>query len=93
MVDVFRSKNNSYNADRFYTNFTTTENDLDPTAQTFMRRVLQIRRTSCKKSGAEKRYKDTLIKYAIRHKTAGAWPPWYRDDQDSRGEQDLPFPI
>ena len=92
VVDTFRSKNNSYNADRFYATLTKADNDLDPTAQILARRILQIRRTSCKKDGAEEYFKRVLKKYAERHKVGGKWPGWYMANDEGENNQPLLYP-
>ena len=58
VIDVFRSRNNSHNADRFFATLTSAKNDLDPTVQIFTRRVLQVRRTCSKKEGADGDFKS-----------------------------------
>ena len=87
VIDTFRSRNNSHNADRFYTTLTTTKNDLDPAAQILVRRVLQIRRASMKRDKAEARFKRSLKKYATKFKDVkGRWPSWYYPtDQEASG--------
>ena len=57
VINVFRSRNNNYNVDRFFTTLTGDKNDADPVAQILLRRVLQIRRVACKTEGNEERYK------------------------------------
>ena len=65
VIDVFRSKNNCHNAVRLVTTITEEKNDIDPMAQIFARRVLQVRRTCAKKRGAEERFKRVINKYAV----------------------------
>ena len=93
VIDAFRSRNNSHNADRFYTTLTTDKNDLDPMAQVLVRRVLQIRRTSKKRPEAEAKFKRTLKKYAVKHKEAkGEWPCWYYPDEEEAAGKTFVFP-
>ena len=65
VIDMFRSKNKIHNADRFFASMAKTRNELDPVAQILSRRVLQIRRASCKRNDAKERFNATLLKYAI----------------------------
>ena len=46
--DVFKNKNNNHNANQFFAAITESKNDLDPMAQIFARRVMQVRMTACK---------------------------------------------
>ena len=62
VIDTFRSRNNSHNANRFYTTLTPTKTDLDPCAQILARRVMQIRRTCAKQPGAEEKLKRVVNK-------------------------------
>ena len=57
MIDAFRVTNDNHNADRFYSTFTKAKDEVDPVVQIFSRRVMQIRRTSCKQQGAVDKYK------------------------------------
>ena len=52
VIDVFKSRNNNHNANQFFSTITESKSDLDPTAQIFARRVMQVRRTACKKKNA-----------------------------------------
>ena len=93
VINVFRSRNNSHNADRFYTTLTSGKNDLDPMAQVLARRVLQIRRTSTKRPDAEAKFKTTLKKYAVKHKEAeGEWPCWYYPNEEEAAGKIFVFP-
>ena len=49
VIDVFRSRNNNHNANQFFSTISGSKNDLDPQVQIFARRVLQVRRTACKR--------------------------------------------
>ena len=49
VIDVFKSRNNNHNANQFFSTITASKNDLDPLAQMFARRVMQIRRIVCSK--------------------------------------------
>ena len=83
VIDVYRSRNNNHNVDRFFATLGEEARDLDPVVQIYGRRALQIRRTCCKNKDAEQRFKDTLLKYAARHKKGDEWPKWYYDiEQD-----------
>jgi len=88
VIDTFKSRNNSHNANRFYATLTPAKNDLDPAAQILARRVMQVRRTCAKKPGAEEKFKRTIKKYAAIHKDQqGRWPRWYMpNDSEDTGE-------
>ena len=92
VIDAFKSKNNNRNANNFFSTVTPTKNDLDPAAQIFARRVLQVRRTACKKEGAEDRFKHLLRDYANKHKKNGTWPKWYRHVNPEEVTEDEIFP-
>ena len=79
VIDVFKSRNNNHNVDRFFATMGSEEKDLDPMVQIYGRRAMQIRRSSCKSSETEKRMKQILTKYATRHKIGSNWPKWYHD--------------
>ena len=68
VIDVFKSRNNNHNANQLFSTITRSNTDLDPAAQIFARRVMQIRRTACKKEKAEVRFKHLLKNYATKHK-------------------------
>ena len=65
VIDAFRSRNNDHNADRFYATVAQCKDEIDPTAQILCRRVMQMRRTACKREGADIRFRDTLLKYCL----------------------------
>ena len=92
VIDVFRSRNNSHNADRFFATLTSAKNDLDPTVQIFTRRVLQVRRTCSKKEGADGDFKRVLNKYAVKHKVNDVWPVWFRPPQSQQDGHDHLYP-
>ena len=50
VIDVFKSRNNNHNGNQFFSTITGSRSDLDPVAQIFARRVLQIRKTTCNKT-------------------------------------------
>ena len=50
VIDVFKNKSHSHNANQFFSTISKRKNDLDPAAQILARRVLQIRRTTCNKN-------------------------------------------
>ena len=68
VIDVFKSRNNNHNANQFFSTITGSKNDLDPVTQIFARRVLQLRRTACKKRDAGPRFKSSLKTYATKQK-------------------------
>ena len=79
VVNVFRGRNTNRNIDRFYTTLTDEAKDLDPVVQIYGRRALQVRRTCSKDKEAEKRIKETIVRYATRHKRGATWPTWCYD--------------
>ena len=81
VVNAFRGKNTNRNTDRFYTTLTGDAKDLDPVVQIYGRRALQVRRTCSKDKEAERRIKETIVRYATRHKRGEAWPTWYYDEE------------
>ena len=68
--------------------------DLDPVVQIFGRRAMQIRRTCCKSPKAEKQFKETVVKYASKHKQDGKLPASYHDidSEGSRRPKTYPQP-
>ena len=65
VIDVFNNKkNNSHNANQFFSTISKSKSDLDPAAQIFARRVMQVRRTTCKKAEAGARFQKLLRLYA-----------------------------
>ena len=77
VIDVFRSRNDDHNADRFFNVTTDDRNDLDPMAQIFARRVMLARRTIAKKQGAFVRAQRIIAKYAENNEQEGRPPTWY----------------
>ena len=57
VIVVFKSRNNNHNANQFFSTMTGSKSDLDPVTQIFARRVLQIRRTACKRRDAGTKFK------------------------------------
>ena len=49
VIDVFRPRNNHHSVDWFFSNYLSSEVGLDPIVPIFSRRILQLRRTACKK--------------------------------------------
>ena len=92
VVDVFRSRNANRNIDRFFSTLTDDSRDLDPVVQIYGRRAMQVRRSCCKNKEAEKRMKETVVKYATKHKIGGAWPKWYHDVDQEDTEAPATFP-
>ena len=64
IIDVFRSRNDHHVTGWFFSNFLTDKVDLDPIVQIFTRRVLQLRRTTCKKPHRIPRFARVLETYA-----------------------------
>ena len=60
VIDVFKSRNNDYNVDQFFTTLTGDESERDPMVQQLVRRVMQIKRTAVKTKGAENRIRRTV---------------------------------
>ena len=86
VIDVFKSRDNNHNANQFFATITRSKNDLDPAAQIYARRVMQVRRTACMKPAAEERFQKLLRTYAEKHKRGGQWPKRYRDqDRNDNG--------
>lgn len=71
VIDVLKSRNNNQNANQFFSTITGSKHDLDPQAQMFPRRVLQIRRIACKRHDTAERFRKTLRTYAAKHKRNG----------------------
>ena len=93
VIDAFRSKNDNHNTDRFFGTMSEESKDLDPVVQILGRRVMQIRRTCCKRPKAEEQFKETLLKYAIKHKQGEQWPKWYHDNGKEEGQPPSKYPI
>ena len=64
VIDAFRFKNDNHNADRFFTTLADNSKDLDPVVEILARRVLQIRRTACKRDEMADKFKGMILKYA-----------------------------
>ena len=92
IIDAFRVKNDNHNADRFFTTLTKAKDELDPVVQVLSRRVMQIRRTSCKQKGATDNFKATLLKYATKHKQGKRWPKWFFHLEDGQAVGDFVYP-
>ena len=62
--------------------------------QIYGRRALQVRRACCKNKDVEMRIKETIVKYATRHKKGETWPAWYHDvdQEDTEGPVSYPPP-
>ena len=91
-IDVFKSKNNSHNANQFFSTINKSRSDPDPAAQIFARRVMQIRRTACKKTEAEAKFQKILKTYVEKHKRRMQWPMWYRETSDEINGSSQPYP-
>ena len=89
---MFRGKNTNRNIDRFFTTLTDDAKDLDPVVQIYGRRALQARRTCCKNKEAEMRIRETIVKYATRHRRGEAWPTWYYDEERENAGGPATFP-
>ena len=98
VINVFRSKNDDHNADRFFSTITSAKNEMDPMAQIFARRALQMRRTSAKKAEAPGKYERMMAKYAENHTVNGKIPDWYHpigndsDEKPKRYPNEQPHP-
>ena len=92
IIDTFKQRNNNHNVDRFYATTTKAKDDLDPVTQVMSRRVLQMRRTSCKKEGAKLRFQRTLQKYVKKHEVDGRAPNWYYQHEDNSDDYQHNFP-
>ena len=92
VIDVFKSRNNNLNAKQFFSTLTRSKNDRDPVAQIVARRVMQIRRTACKKAIAEERFKNLLKIHATKHKRGGQLPKWYWDQSQNDDGKDEAYP-
>jgi len=88
VIDVFKSKNDNHNADRFYTTIALDKDETDPMIEVFARRLMQIRRTTCKNIGMETRYKDMLRRYADKHMKGQEWPKWYQQTNDEANSKE-----
>ena len=93
VIDAFKSRNNNHNASWFFTTISPSRNDLDPVAQILCRRVMQGRRTSCKRDGAKDRFKSMLKKYATTHKQGDKWPKWYHHQGTDETQPKADYPI
>ena len=92
VIDAFKNKNDNRNANNFFSTITPSKNDLDPAAQIFARRVLQVRRTACKKDGADERFRNILEDYANKQRKNGVWPEWYRHVDPDKANEEETFP-
>ena len=92
VIDAFRSRNNDHNADRFYATVAQGKDEIDPVAQILCRRVMQLRRTACKREGADIKFKDTLLKYAKKVKKGEKLPKWYHEQSDRRDDDTHQYP-
>ena len=92
VIDVFKSRNNNHNANQFFSTNTERMSDLDPTAHVFVRKVMQVRRATCKKKNAEEMFKSILQDYANKHKIEGTWPMWFRVEAQNDDEDDEAYP-
>ena len=92
VIDVFKSRNNNHNANQFFSTITGSKNDLDPQVQIFARRVLQVRRTACKRPEAAERFRKIPTTYAGKHKRNGRWPKWFRSEDDDAQRWQQVFP-
>ena len=55
---------------------------MDPQVQIFARRVLQVRRTACKRPETAEIFRRTLTIYATKHRRNGRWPKCFRSEDD-----------
>ena len=92
VIDAFRVRSDNHHADRFYTTLTKAKDEVDPVVQVFSRRVMQIRRTSCKQKGATDNFKETILKYAKKHKQGKRWPKCFYHLEEKAAAEDFAFP-
>ena len=92
VIDAFMARNDNHNADRFYTTLTKAKDEVDPVVQVFSRRVMQIRRTSCKQEGTAEKFKETVLKYAKKHKQGERWPKWFYHLEEGAVADDFAYP-
>ena len=98
-IDVFRSRNDKHNVDWFFSAFFEDQKDLDPIAQIFARRALQIRRTACKKPATKAQFQRILEMYVSQKSTTiggisahggesqrHVKPKWYHDKVAAHGK-------
>lgn len=92
VIDVSRSRNNNHTANQFFSTIHKSRSDLDPAAQIFARRVMQIRRTAYKKTEAAYKFRKILETYAERHRRGMRWPKWYREASTENDGNRQQFP-
>ena len=92
VIDVFKSRSNNHNANQFFSTITGSNTDLDPQAQMFARRVLQIRRIACRRRDTAERFRKTLRTYAAKHKRNGRWSKWYRHENEDEQNREQSYP-
>ena len=83
IIDVFWSRNDNRHVGWFFSAFLGDKKEIDPMAQIFVRRAMQIRRAICKRKGALEQFKTILGKYASRCKDQQ--PKWYYQDPGQEG--------
>ena len=90
VIDVFKTETTNHNANQFFSTIAGRKNDLDPQAQMFARRVLQIRRAACKKQHTTESFKQILRTYATKHRRNGKLPKSYRhEDQEDETQAEV----
>ena len=93
IIDVFRSRNNMHRADWFSSTFSSHQGDMDPVAQTFSRRVLQVRRAIVKKKENQAEFSDLIKTYAEQNKAGERWPTWYHHREEGSDERPDRYPL
>ena len=66
VIDVFRSRSVNRNVDWFFAAFLGDNKEIDPMAQIFVRRAMQIRRALLKREGVPEYFQTMIEKYATR---------------------------
>ena len=89
VIDVFRSRNDHHSVDWFFSSFLNEHADLDPIVQTITMRILQLRRTTCKKPEMLQTFTRILLQYA--HQQDGGTPRWFHDCDEHDEGNDAPL--
>ena len=66
---------------------------MDPMVQIVTRRVLQVRRSCCKRKESEQKFKRMLGKYAVKYKKGDEWLKWYHDSTGQEDEGPSQYPV
>ena len=92
IIDTFRDRNNSHNANKFFTVMSKDKDDMDPVVQILTRRVLQTRRACVKKKGLKERFEKIIDIYANKNKKGTSWPQWYHHVQSEEDARPTAYP-